>query len=138
MPAGLTSWLVDGVSDLHRLVGYSIPTGFGVLALWSLYGFVRNKAPGESFWRLLAVLQVVIGLQIIVGGVLFATGLRPQSNAPQWLHYAYGGLFPAFVLLLAHRFARRVEGIPWVVFGVAGLVCFGLTFRALQTGLGID
>jgi hypothetical protein len=129
---------VDGIGDLHRLVGYSIPSGFAVLSLWSLYAFVRNKPPGENFWRLLAVLQVVIGLQIIVGGVLFATGLRPQSNGPQWLHYAYGGLFPAIVLVLAHRFARRAPGIPWIVFGVAGLVCFGLTFRALQTGLGID
>lgn len=129
---------MDGVSDLHRFVGYSIPTGFALLSLWSGYAFARNKPPGDNFWHLLAALQVVIGLQVLVGATLFLAGFRPQSNGPEWLHYAYGALFPAFVLVLAHRFARRAEGISWVVFGVAGLVCFGLTFRALQTGLGID
>jgi hypothetical protein len=42
------------------------------------------------------------------------------------------------VLVAAHRFARKQEGISWIVFGLAALVIFGLTFRALQTGLGID
>ena len=83
-------------------------------------------------------MQAIVGLQVIVGGVLFLAGGRPLSNGPQWLHYVYGGLFPLAVLVAAHRFARRYEDIPWAVFGAAALVIFGLTFRALQTGLGID
>ncbi|HEX2239588.1 MAG TPA: hypothetical protein VHJ82_00375, partial [Actinomycetota bacterium] len=59
------------------------------------------------------------------------------TPGPQWLHYAYGGLFPVVVLVLAHRWARRLEGLAWVAFGAAGFINFGLTFRALQTGLGI-
>lgn len=109
-----------------------------MLALWSLLAFVRNKAPRDAFWTLLAALQVILGVQIAVGAVLFASGYRPASNGPSWLHYAYGALFPVVVLVFAHRYARRYESISWVVFGVAALVIFGLTFRALQTGLGID
>ena len=128
------------MTDLHRYIAYAIPAGFALLTLWALYSLVRNRAPGDWFWNLLAVLQVVIGIQIIVGGVLFAAGGRPDTNGPQWLHYVYGGLFPGAVLITAHGFARseRFRAIPWVVFGVAALVSFGLTFRALQTGLGID
>lgn len=126
------------MDDVHRFVAYSIPAGFAVMALWALLGFIRNKAPGDRFWTLLAALQVVLGIQVIVGGILYLTGARAQTNGPEWLHYVYGGLFPLFILLLAHRFARRTEGVSWMVFGGAAFVIFGLTFRALQTGLGID
>lgn len=124
--------------QVHGFIGYGIPAGFALLALWSVWALVRNRAPNEWFWNLLGALQAVVGLQVIVGGILYLTGSRATPNGPEWLHYVYGGLFPAFVLVVAHRFARRTEGIAWIVFGVAAFVCFGLTFRALQTGLGTD
>jgi heme A synthase len=126
------------VSVFHRYIGYSIPALFALLLLWAIVSLIRNKAPNDWFWNILGVVQVVIGIQVIVGAVMFAAGLRPDPNGPTWLHYVYGGLFPAAVLVAAHRFAKRFEEIPWLVFGVAALINFGLTFRALQTGLGID
>ncbi len=126
------------MSELHRYVAYTIPAGFALMVLWVIVSLVRNRTPGDRFWGLLAGLQVVLGIQAAIGVVLFALGLRPQSNGPSWLHYVYGALFPLFILVVAHRVARRFQEIPWVVFGVAAFVNFGLTFRALQTGLGID
>lgn len=126
------------VETLHRFVGYSVPTGFALLALWAVYSLIRNKEPSSHYWNLLAALQIVIGIQVIVGGALFLAGRRPASNGPSWLHYIYGAAFPALILTLAHLYARRAKAGPWLIFGVAGLICFGLTFRALQTGLGID
>lgn len=126
--------------DIHRFIAYSIPTGFAVLTLWALVALIRNHNPGDWYWNLLGFLQTVIGVQVIVGGILFLMGGRPPANGPAWLHYVYGGLFPAAVLVVAHRAARRerFRQIPWAIFGLAALVCFGLTFRALQTGLGMD
>lgn len=124
--------------DLHRLVAYSVPAGFALLALGALYTYLRNKEAGGWYWNLLAGVQVVVGAQVLVGAILFAMGGRPQSNGPNWLHYVYGGLFPILVLVVAHRYARKHPGVEMLVFGLAGLVAFGLTFRALQTGLGID
>jgi hypothetical protein len=126
------------VTDLHRYVAYAIPAGFALLVLWAVVSLVRNKAPGDRFWTLLAILQTVLGLQVVVGGILFLLGHRATPQGPEWLHYVYGGLFPVVVLAAAHRFSRRHESIAWIVFGIAALVNFGLTFRALQTGLGVD
>lgn len=126
------------VETLHRFVGYSVPTGFALLALWAVYSLIRNEEPPAHYWNLLAALQVVIGIQVIVGGTLFLAGRRPASNGPSWLHYVYGAAFPALILTLAHLYARRAKAGPWLIFGIAALICFGLTFRALQTGLGID
>jgi hypothetical protein len=128
------------MTELHRFVAYSIPAAFVIMTVWAVAAFARNRPPSDWFWRLLAAVQVVLGIQIVVGGILFATGARPDSNGPVWLHYVYGGLFPLAVLVAAHRVAKsdRFKEIPWAVFGFAALICFGLTFRALQTGLGID
>jgi hypothetical protein len=124
------------MTPLHRYVGFATVAGWALLALWALVAFVRNKAPGDTYWNLVAALQVLVGVQVVVGAALFVSGARPATSGAVWLHYAYGGLFPLAVLLFAHRYARRNESVSWMVFGLAALVIFGLTFRALQTGLG--
>ena len=127
------------MSALHRYIGFSIPAGFLLLVLWALYSLIRNKAPSDRFWSVLGLLQVVIALQVLVGAVLFAVGNRPPPQDLRWLHYVYGGLFPAIVLIAAHGIAQRERfaEIPWMVFGFAAFVNFGLTSRALMTGLGL-
>lgn len=127
---------MSSVVDLHRYIAYSVPTGFALLALTSLITYVFNRDPGEWYWRLLAALQVILGLQIIVGGILFLTGHRPPGISFPGSHYVYGSLFPLIVLFFAHRYARRQTRIAVAIFGVAAFLCFGLTMRALQTGLG--
>ncbi len=121
------------------VIGYSIPAGFVLLVVLTIYAFIRNRSPGGLFWNLLAVLQVVVGIQFVVGAFLFLSGLRPQTEGPSWLHYVYGAAVPALVLFAAHRFAagERFKDVPWLAFGIAAFVCFAATFRALQTGLGI-
>lgn len=123
------------MSDLHTYVGWPIPIGFGVLGVWALITFFANRDPGGAFWNLLGVMQVIVGVQVIVGGILFLTGAAPPTE-PVWLHYAYGGLFPAALLIGAHRIARNYEGISGLIFGIASVLICGLTARALMTGLG--
>jgi hypothetical protein len=123
------------VSRIHLYIGYTIPAGFALLALASLVSFLRNREPGGWFWTVLGVLQVVVGVQVIVGAILFLSGLRPTGDLA-WLHYAYGGLFPAAILVAAHRFSGRHAEAAWIFFGIASLLNAGLTTRALMTGLG--
>ena len=125
------------MTEVHRYIGFAITGGWALLALWALVAFLRDKAPHDLYWSLLAVLQAALGAQAVVGAILLLAGYRPASGGPAWLHYVYGALFPLLVLVYAHRYARRYESISWIVFGIAGLLIFASTFRALQTGLGI-
>lgn len=134
----LTSGAVDVVETIHRFVGYAISGGFLLLALLAAYALIRNIEASGFFWGLLGVLQVVVGIQFIVGAAMFISGRRPASNGPEFLHYVYGAFFPALVLGVAHWRARKVKVAPWLIFGVAAFVCAFSTFRAVQTGLGID
>jgi len=121
---------------VHVVVAYAVLAGFGALPLWALGAFLFNRAPGSWFWNLLGALQVTIGIQVVIGAILFFSGARPDTPAPTWLHYIYGAVFPALVLAGAHWFARRRPDLPWAVFGGAAFVCFFSLFRALQTGFG--
>jgi hypothetical protein len=119
---------------VHKVIGFAIVGGFLVMALWGLVAFILKRDPTRWFWRLLAVLQVTLIVQLLAGIIVFATGHRRPL-----LHYAYGAVFPAIVLIGAHVIARELEdqSDAWRVFAIAGFILFGLTLRALTTGLGL-
>lgn len=119
------------MSGVHRIVGLSIGAIFLVVAVWGLFLWIRNRDPGQMFWRVLAAGQVGLVLQTLVGIVIFF--LRGNMNP---LHYLYGA-FPILVLYIAHRQSRKLQGLEWVAFAVAGLVIFGLQSRGFMTGIGL-
>lgn len=128
---------MDFFDSFHLYVGYGVPGGFVLLVLWAVVSTARNRAPHDAFWTLLAVLQVVVVIQFVVGGVLFLSGARPPTQGAQWRHYMYGALIPALALMIAHRQARKLSDIAPLIFGIAGFFCAASTAMALMTGLGI-
>jgi len=122
------------VSRVHEAIGFVIVIGFGALFLWGIGSFIVRREPNQWFWRLLAVLQVTLIVQLIAGTTLLILGYRRVL-----LHYFYGSLFPAVVLVIAHVLARGMddEKDTWKVFAIAAFFLFGLTLRALTTGLGM-
>jgi hypothetical protein len=104
------------------------------MLLWGGVALLVKRDPTAWFWRLLAVLQGVLILQLGAGLVLLAVG---RSQEP--LHILYGSLFPAIVLVAAHVLGRGMEDErdALMVFTTASFFLFGLTLRALTTGLGL-
>lgn len=116
----------------HRIIGFAIVGGFFLLLAGGGVLWVRRRGGGRLFWGLLAGLQITLLVQLAAGLVLLAAGGRPPL-----LHYVYGIVFPVLVLAVAHLFARGMEnpaGAPRI-FTVASFFVFGLTLRALMTGL---
>ena len=115
--------------------------------IWGLGAKVLRRGPGEPYWTWLAVAQVVAGLQAVLGTILLLSGARVRAEGALGglLHYVYGYL-PLLLFAVAHVVARegtaKAIGIdrpvqPWVPFAWASFVSFGLTLRALMTGLGM-
>jgi hypothetical protein len=129
------------MSGVHEVVGFVVVAIFAVGWIWGLgaFAFRRRTGPGERYWTWLAVAQVTAGVQALIGIVLLLMGLRPTT----WLHYVYG-FGPIAILAIAHGLAREGAKVrigdepmaPWVPFAFAAFICFGLTLRALMTGLG--
>jgi hypothetical protein len=129
------------MSGVHEIVGFLVVTIFAVGWMWGLGAAIFKRGPGERYWTWLAVAQIVAGLQALIGLILLVMGRRPTT----WLHYVYG-FGPLVILLLAHAMAREGQKVktgaqpiaPWIWFAVASFVCFGLSLRALMTGLGAN
>jgi len=120
---------------VHKYIGFVIVGGWGLFFLWGGVFFLIKREPNQWFWRLLAALQSILVLQLAVGLTLLGLG----HHLPSALHFFYGSVFPAIVLVIAHVMARGLEekSDAWKVFAVAGFFLFGLTLRALTTGLGL-
>jgi heme A synthase len=122
--------------QVHRFFGLALAGLFLILGLWGILMWIRNKDPGEAFWRLLAVCQAGLGVQALIGITLFLMGRRPPGHTPA-LHYAYGA-FPVLVLVWTHRNSGRFfPRFEWALFSLAGIVNFGLLFRGFMTGIGL-
>ncbi len=117
---------------VHEYVGYVVVALFAIGWVWGLGAWALKRGPGSWFWLWLAIVQVVAIVQALIGVVLLLLGHRPTT----WLHYVYG-FGPLVVLVIAHATARQqYRDRPWIPFAWAAFICFGLTLRALMTGLG--
>lgn len=126
------------VLDLHRWIGEAIVAALVVIVLWGLVLRVlsREEAP-RLFWGLQHYTENVLVLQVVLGLVLLLTGRRVVGGPLIWLHYLYGSLFPLIAIVggriaALRRDEREYVGLTWGAF-----FAFGLTLRALMTGLGI-
>jgi hypothetical protein len=122
------------VPDVHEIVGFTVVALFTLGWLWGIALWALRRGAGTWFWRWLAAAQVVAALQALLGIVLLLLGYRPDT----WLHLVYG-FGPLIVLAIGHVAARSEQyaARPWVPFAWASFICFGLTLRALMTGLAI-
>ena len=119
--------------EIHKYIGLFVVAVFTVGWVWGLAAWIAKRGPGERFWTWVAVAQIVAGAQALIGVVVFLLGYRATTI----LHYAYG-IFPIVALVIAHLFARRpdFQDRPWIPFAWVAFICFGLTLRAVMTGLG--
>jgi hypothetical protein len=136
------------VVGLHEVVGYVVVGLFTIGWVWGLGAKLARRGPGDRYWLWLTAAQLALGAQALLGIALFATGhrVRTGSDLSNLLHYVYGAL-PFVLLVVAHLIARegnasmigfpaerKIE--PWVPFAWVAFISFGLTLRALMTGLG--
>ena len=122
------------MTELHRYVGFVVVGIFTIGWLVGLVLWVSRRDAGEWFWRWLVLAQVVAILQAFLGLILVIAGRRPTT----WLHYVYG-FGPLVIFAIGHLLAREepFRTRPWAPFAMASFISFGLSLRALMTGLGI-
>jgi len=135
VPLVLSLPCTTSLCTVHTVGGFAIVAGWLVMWVSGGIAFLVHREPGRWFWQLLAVLQVLLGLQLVAGIALLAAGHRPDT----WRHYVYGVIGPVIVLVIAHVLGRDMadEEDTWKVFAAASFIVFGLTGMALATGLQI-
>lgn len=116
--------------------------GDAVCVVIAVFGdLTRRYRMPHIFWWILWLAQIPLGIQLALGLVLFAEGLRPQTP----LHFLYSGLVVATVAaLFALRPGSPARGVlvrdeagyresRWV--GLLCLFLLSLVGRAYMTGM---
>lgn len=122
------------MDTVHIYVGFAVVAVFFVFWVWgAIARGMKQLEPAKAFWGLLAVVQVVIGVQALIGVILLLMGRMPTD----WLHFVYG-FGPLVCLVVAHLYVRKeTPAYRYVPFVFAAVIGWGLSVRALMTGLGI-
>ncbi len=122
------------MTEIHRIVGFVVVGIFTIGWLFGLVLWIGRRDAGGWFWRWLVAAQVVAILQAFLGLILLLLGRRPPTS----LHYVYG-FGPLVIFAIGHLLAREeaFRSKPWAPFALASFISFGLSLRALMTGLGI-
>jgi len=72
------------MKDIHAIVGAACLALNALAAVWGGVAWARRD-PSVSFWPVLRVAQASVVVEVVLGVVLLAQGLKP----PDSLHYVY-------------------------------------------------
>lgn len=126
------------VLTLHRYIGEAIVAALAIIFLWGLVLRIMRRAEApRALWAVQHYTENVLVLQVVLGLILLVAGRRVVGGPLIWLHYLYGSLFPLIAIVGGRIAALRREEREYVGLTWGAFFAFGLTLRALMTGLGI-
>jgi len=103
------------------------------LALWGFWLYVRGPGVTGSYWGALAVGEVLIVVEGVVG---FALALLGNLPARGWLHILYG-IVAVISIPAAFAFTRgRAGRYESLIYALVALFLAGVTSRLQLTGGG--
>jgi hypothetical protein len=116
---------------LHARLLITILLFFGVLTIWGLVGYLRGQAISGSYKGALAIGELLMLAQFLIGVLLLIGGAQPFRLS---IHILYG--IVAIVTLPATFAYTRGRDDRWeqLIYVVVCLFLCGIALRALSTG----
>lgn len=121
---------MSAVFELHRVLSNTIWMFYLAIALWGLLRAIRGMSVDGSYFGAIAVIQIVITLQAILGIVLYLSGARPDRQLVHYLYGVFGVVFlPGLFAYLQGDDSNRAQ---WI-YALASLFMFGVILRITGT-----
>ncbi|MEK6221593.1 MAG: hypothetical protein N2D54_05045 [Chloroflexota bacterium] len=103
---------------------------FLALAFWGYWRFFRKQGVDSSYWGGLAIGEVIVVLQSLIGFAMFFYGSSPARS----IHILYGLLAPAAIPFVYFYTKGRDNRAEILVYGIATLFAAAFVMRAMFTG----
>lgn len=117
------------LSDVHGQLSTAVVLYTIALGVWGIFNFIRQQGVSESYWGALVIGELLIMAQGLLGGALWAQGLRPARG----VHVLYG-VVTALGIPAVYVYTRGREGqAENLAYGSAALIVALLTFQAIVT-----
>lgn len=115
---------------IHQRLGITALYFFLIITVWGYYRFFRNQGLDSAYWGVLAVGELLLVAEALLGVATYASGFRPARD---WLHILYGAIIPVLVPS-AYLYTRgRGDRAEILVYSTAAIITCGLILRAIYT-----
>ncbi len=118
------------LDDIHARLANTALYYFLFLTVWGYWRFFRKQGLSSSFWGAVAIAEILLLLQGVLGGVLWLQGLRPART----VHLLYGIVAPMAIPAVYVYTRGRGERAEMLMYGTTCLITVGLILRATTTG----
>ena len=118
--------LLATLRDIHEGLAWVMVVGNGLAGAWALAAHRADVLRGRALWWFTALVQVVIAVQVTLGGGLVAG----QDIEPPQFHLFYG--FVALITVgIVYSYRQSLRPHRHLLYGGAGLFLMGLGIRAM-------
>ncbi len=125
---------MESLSTIHTLLSNTVWLFFLAVGSWGVYRGIRGADADGNYLGSVAIGQILIYVQAILGVVLWFGGAdRPLDGFMHWLYGAFSLVFLPFVYLVWLR-GDDSNQAQWVL-GFAMLFMFGIVLRSISTGV---
>jgi len=119
------------MSFIHGRLALTAFTYFLILSLWGFWRFFRKQGVSPAYWGALAVGEILLLAQALLGGYLWITGLQPARD----IHILYGVIVP-IMIPGAYLYTKGRDGRPEVlIYAAATIIAVALLMRAIVTAV---
>jgi hypothetical protein len=117
------------LAEVHGRLGNTAMYFMFLLGLWGLFRFFRKKGVDSNYWGALAIGEILIVAQGLLGAYLWIIGGRPERS----IHILYG-VMTALVIPAVYAYTKGDEGRrSTLIYGIALLISALLIIRAIAT-----
>ena len=120
---------MDLISDIHARIGNMALLYFLIVSLWGFYRFFRKQGIDSAFWGVLAIAEILVIVQALLGVSLWVAGDRPARS----IHVLYGVVIPLLIPGAYLYTQGRGERAEILVYATATIITVGLIIRAVYT-----
>ena len=117
------------LGQIHGRLGFTALYFMVLLALWGLWRYFRKQGVDSNYWGALAIGEILILVQGLIGVYLWIIGVRPDRS----IHVLYG-IVAALVIPGVYAYTKGDEKRRvMLIYGSALLVSALLIVRAITT-----
>jgi len=117
------------LTEVHARLATSMLLFLSVAGVWGLANFFLRRTITGGYWGILAVGEILILAQMVVGIILWIEGARPART----IHVLYGIVaaisIPGYFAYTKGRDDRRAS----LTYGLICLFLVGISIRAIGT-----
>jgi hypothetical protein len=117
------------LADIHARLGNTSLLYFLIVSLWGYFRFFRRQGIDSAYWGMLAIAELLVIAEAILGGIIWLEGMRPVRS----VHLLYGALIPIMIPATYLYTRGRGTKAEIMVYGTTTIITVGFIIRAIYT-----